>query len=255
MYGLQAMDFARGPLSARKAWFFFDDEYVCLGAGITCDSANPVVTSMNQCLLDGDVRAGTAGAVPMGETVLGGETWVHHDDVGYVLAAPTDLTLATGTRTGSWSRIGTGSPEELTRDVFDLRIEHGPGPDGAEYAYIVLPAVTAEEAQRYAQDPPVEILANTPALQACRHPGVGVTGLAFYEAGAAELEGLPRIEVDRPCLLLWRETDAGVTLSASDPSHGTGTLTVTVGDDSVLTVDLPEGLEAGSGVTQEVATR
>jgi len=33
-YGLAACDFERDGLTARKSWFFFDDEIVCLGAGI-----------------------------------------------------------------------------------------------------------------------------------------------------------------------------------------------------------------------------
>ena len=54
-YGLAAMDFARGKLTAKKAWFFFDNEIVCLGAGLNCPTDFPVITSINQCLLKGDV--------------------------------------------------------------------------------------------------------------------------------------------------------------------------------------------------------
>ncbi|MCA1759457.1 MAG: chondroitin lyase, partial [Bacteroidales bacterium] len=56
-YGTAAFDFRspHDPLIARKAWFFFDDEYVCLGAGISCRQQLPVVTTLNQCLLRGDV--------------------------------------------------------------------------------------------------------------------------------------------------------------------------------------------------------
>ncbi len=37
-YGAAAFDFKspHDPLIGRKSWFFFDDEYVCLGAGISC---------------------------------------------------------------------------------------------------------------------------------------------------------------------------------------------------------------------------
>ncbi|MDZ7606241.1 MAG: polysaccharide lyase family 8 super-sandwich domain-containing protein [Cyclobacteriaceae bacterium] len=43
------------PLCARKAWFFFDEEYVCLGTGISAKKELPVVTTLNQCLLHGEV--------------------------------------------------------------------------------------------------------------------------------------------------------------------------------------------------------
>ena len=51
-YGAAVFDFKspHDPLVARKAWFFFDKEYVCLGAEITSGSDLPVVTTINQCL-------------------------------------------------------------------------------------------------------------------------------------------------------------------------------------------------------------
>ncbi|NOR75404.1 MAG: chondroitin lyase, partial [Draconibacterium sp.] len=60
-YAAVAFDFKspRDPLIARKAWFFFDDEYICLGAGISCKNRElPVVTTINQCLLRDDVTVG-----------------------------------------------------------------------------------------------------------------------------------------------------------------------------------------------------
>ncbi|HSH19084.1 MAG TPA: polysaccharide lyase family 8 super-sandwich domain-containing protein, partial [Draconibacterium sp.] len=53
LYGAAAFDFRspHDPLVARKAWFFFDNEYVCLGAGISGRSDMPVATTLNQCLL------------------------------------------------------------------------------------------------------------------------------------------------------------------------------------------------------------
>jgi chondroitin AC lyase len=44
-----AFELDRDGLAARESWLFFDDEYACLGAGITCDSDGPVVTTLNQC--------------------------------------------------------------------------------------------------------------------------------------------------------------------------------------------------------------
>ena len=48
-YGAAVFDFEspRDPLKARKSWFFFDDEYVCLGSGITskADLTLPLVSA------------------------------------------------------------------------------------------------------------------------------------------------------------------------------------------------------------------
>jgi chondroitin AC lyase len=56
-YGAVGFDFKspHDPLCARKSWFFFDQEYVCLGSGISTRQDLPVVTTLNQCLLRDDV--------------------------------------------------------------------------------------------------------------------------------------------------------------------------------------------------------
>ena len=61
LYGAAAFDFSspHNPLHARKSWFFFDDMYVCLGTGIESASEYPIVTTINQCRLSGEVVAGT----------------------------------------------------------------------------------------------------------------------------------------------------------------------------------------------------
>ena len=49
-YGMAAMGLARGSLAAKKAWFYFDDEFVCLGTGISCASSTPSAPrSTNAC--------------------------------------------------------------------------------------------------------------------------------------------------------------------------------------------------------------
>ena len=48
-----------------------------------------------------------------------------------------------------------------------------------------------------------------------------------------------------------KSTVESVSLAAADPSHGIGTLTITVGEGMVLTYDLPEGLLAGRSVVEE----
>ena len=56
--GAVAFDF-RSPhdlTAAKKSWFFFDEEYVCLGADIKVDQNLPVVTTVNQVLMRSDVK-------------------------------------------------------------------------------------------------------------------------------------------------------------------------------------------------------
>lgn len=78
-FGTCAMDLSRGHLSARKAWFFFDNCYACLGSAITLtrDPKHPVATTINQTLLEGPVTFGfftpSSGTSASGEQGRTGE--------------------------------------------------------------------------------------------------------------------------------------------------------------------------------------
>ena len=52
LYGVTAYAYTLSAVrtSAKKAWFFFDEEVVCLGTDIQSASAAEINTSLNQCL-------------------------------------------------------------------------------------------------------------------------------------------------------------------------------------------------------------
>ncbi len=91
--GASAFDFRRDGLSARKAWFFFDDQVVCLGAGITCDATDPVMTSVEQCWRQGPLIKSDNGSR------------ILHGDTGYWFADGQKLTATIEQRSGPWSTI------------------------------------------------------------------------------------------------------------------------------------------------------
>ena len=83
-YGAAAMEFVKAGLRARKAWFFLDDQIVCLGAGIENQGVEPLHTAVNQCRLVGDV-VGPDGKFDTEKVhSLNGPTWVLHDGWAYV---------------------------------------------------------------------------------------------------------------------------------------------------------------------------
>jgi len=115
-YGLAAFELQRDGLSARKSRFFFDDEYVCLGAGIAGDSDAPVVTTLNQCNLAGDVLVAKGDRVRKLDSdthLLDNPDWLWHDEVGYVLLAPGAVRLRNAPQRGSWWEIN----HEYSRDA------------------------------------------------------------------------------------------------------------------------------------------
>jgi chondroitin AC lyase len=243
-YGCAAFDFADANVTARKAWFYFDEEFVCLGAGITCVSGNPVLTTINQCLLRGDVVVSDGAGVrtlDRGDRSLAGVTWVHHDGVGYLLLEPGAAHVKNETQTGSWKSInGYQSPDEVSRDVFSIWIDHGAKPEAATYRYMVVPGISVAEMDGYAFGGKLRVLSNTPELQAVSGPGVGgVIGAAFYAPGRLDLGDGLSVSVDKPCLLLMREEEAGLEFAVSNPEN------------QPLEVNVDVRLEAGVRFTGE----
>jgi chondroitin AC lyase len=227
-YGAAGMELTRGTLRARKAWFFFDRQYVCLGTGIVCTSDRPVLTSVNQCLLDGEVRIG-GEPVERAHHERTGPATVHHDRVGYVFPEQgARLVVRNVGQTGSWRRISRVRPaDKITRQVFSLWLDHGRKPDGAGYAYLVVPGVSATGLRKHAAAPALDILSNTAELQAVRHKTLNLVQAVFHKPGPVALSRTTTLSVDRPCLVLARRVHRELRLAVARPDKG-GELTVTV---------------------------
>jgi len=268
MYGVAAFDFERDGLTARKAWFFFDEGFVCLGAGIGCRSGNRVVTTLNQCFLEGGVTVSSGGkaeTAERGDHTLSGVAWIHHDGTAYIFPEPSDVRMRNDVQKGSWWSINHQySKEEIARDVFTLWLDHGKNPADARYAYMVLPGATLSETAAYHTRPPVEILSNEPDIQAVRNEAAGVTGAAFYAPGVVTVPGEMTIETDAPCLFLSRkEPDGRYSVSVSDPGRGKDTVRITMtpakepggnqaAEPIIVRFELPGGMYAGRSVTKRV---
>lgn len=218
-YGFACMDFANGSLTARKAWFFFDDEYVCLGAGIRSSSDLPVATSLNQCLQDGPVTADNT-VLSRGEHHLNNARWVHHAGTAYVFPNIGKLTIRCDVQAGSWHAINRSLSEEpIKKDVFSAWIDHSSKGSDGEYAYIVVPAISTNDVTAYAKSLPVKILANRPELQAVVHPQLQRAELAFYVPGSCDIPDIGKIGVNKPCALMAVWSKQKISLSASNPDH------------------------------------
>lgn len=256
--GAAAEDFRspHDPLSARKAWFFFDDEYVCLGAGIRSDAAYPVFTTIEQRNLYGDVQVITEKnnrKLGNGESSLIRVSGITHDGVAYVFPVMTDVHVSAAPAKGNWRRINHhdwATEETVEKQVFTLRIDHGIKPASAGYAYMVVPGAKAGVSESFSGRK-LRILSNTPALQAVRHDGKGIIQAVFYNPGTVTIAKGMTLKVSGPCMLLV-EMD-GVNLrrmTVSDPSRKQRSITieVTAQDTVPRTVSLPDGMMAGSSV-------
>ena len=210
---------------SRKSWFFFDDEFVALGAGINYSGGHSVYTSINQCISPDDVvvraRSGQQRELDAGTEKLNDTAWVFHDRIGYVFFPDHGNPVYCGREKVSKdrSRINRNHSGTVTCDVFSLWIDHGIDPADDSYQYIVVPGVDVDELAEYSECIPVEVLNNDSKLQAVRHPKLGITGGVFYAPGALNVADL-HLTVDSSCFLLLREMKEGVQLAVSHPEKG-----------------------------------
>lgn len=277
LYGAVAFDF-KSPhdgLEAKKAWFFFDDEYVCLGADIQSGPNLPVATTINQVLMRSEVKIQQQDKImkmPAGEHKLNEVKWVHQDRIGYIFPEPAEIHLSNQTEHGRWSDITLQkniSEELVSEEVFTLWFDHGRSPDHASYQYIVVPDISEQALAETSRDNRgIEILANTPEVQAVKNRELGVCQLAFYQAGAVEISAGAIVGMSSQGMaMLEMDGDRIKTLTLADPSRKLSKIMITLPgiyetkgehfmaipnakeNETMVIVDLPQGVYTGKSLT------
>lgn len=277
LYGAVGFSF-KSPhtgLDAKKAWFFFDKTYFCLGTDISSRMKNQVLTTVNQCLLKGEVIVGdTDGAhlQEQGSHMKKDVRWVIHDKVGYYFPEKENVILANRSVDGSWKIANrqTTTPSDMIRqDVFTLSVDHGRRPDNGKYAYMVVPSADPLSIEKRVKEEGIVTLANCSALQAVRHDGLNMAYAVFYKGGMLRINDKIVVEMDSPGMLMVKYNDVGeiLTLGVSDPTHFMKKLHLSVNQKIVWTtqesiqtewdeeknvtrivVDLPQNEYAGKSV-------
>jgi chondroitin AC lyase len=274
-YGAAAFDFisVHDPVKARKSWFFFDKEIVCLGAGISSDAPYPVVTSLNQCLLNGKVTAlvnKASSTLMPGKHAANKVSMVYHDSVAYIFPQPAAVNISNTTQAGTWRSINHqawATGDTVRKQVFSLWIDHGAQPQDAGYAYIVVPGVGQATADSYTKSNAIKILSNTKDLQAVQHTGLNRTEIVFYQPGSINITPGIKLEAMNPCIVIIKTGKAGNTveeIAVADPTEKLQSLQLKANvalpytdkdgkatwnnDQKILQVALPKGAYAGSTV-------
>ncbi|KAA6303763.1 MAG: Chondroitinase-AC [Candidatus Ordinivivax streblomastigis] len=226
-------------VGGKKGWFFFDDEVVCLGAGINSNASvasYDIFTTLNQAHLKGDViRSGkmwgdmTAVVLPpvtlpaqTAETYTNSPEWVWHDGVGYIFPQGGNVGVSNKTQSGNWYDINMSAPNAtVTGDVFTLYVNHGKAVTSGTYAYILVPGKTATETADYATNSKVEIVTNTDSVQIVHQKELGIYSVIFYKAASFDGEGIA-IKVNNPCVLILKEqTDGNYVMNIANPAQST----------------------------------
>ncbi|MGF6848926.1 chondroitin AC lyase [Chitinophaga sp. W3I9] len=258
LYGVSALQFSDYNTQARKAWFFFDNEVICLGAGISSTATQPINTTVNQCLLNGAVSANVNGSV---STITNGTysynntlKWITHNGISYYFPSGGQLQLSMQSQSGTWRSINNGGSTTVQNlNVFQLWFNHGTAPANGTYAYYVLPGQNMSTYDTTA----VRVEQNTANMQVVYHRGLNIWQMVFYQAGTFHKDSLT-VTVDRPCALMLRNAGTpDVTLSVADPAQSASPVNIQLNLPGIpqtreLIATLPSGPYAGSSATYHV---
>ena len=239
-YGAAGMSVAAygTSLTAKKSWFMFDNEIVCLGAGITCsDGKGEVDTTIEDRRLGSSPTQnftvnGVVNPPVMGwSSNLTATTWCALDGTGgyYFPGGATNLHAGFVANTGAWTTIDlndTVAPNTNTDDYMALWFNHGVNPTNATYAYVLLPNYTASAMATYASNPDIVVLTNTPSVQAASKPALGVVAANFWVDGTNSA-GL--ITVNKKSSVITSANIFQIAVGVSDPTQtNNGSITVTL---------------------------
>ena len=258
--GVAAMELSKQSVYAKKSWFMFNNETVCLGAGISSTNVNNVNTSLAQSVLKGAVTVdGTTLATTATDTVFNNVKWVFHDNVSYVFPQASNINISKSSRTSSWSNINpTQSTTPITNSIFNVWMPHGLNPSNATYSYIIVPDIVLANVQSYSDNLPIKILSNSSSLQSVTQTVQKLTGAVFFAIGSLVVDGGLTVSVDQPCAMLIDQSKNPIELTVSDPSQVKTSINVTLkfayNPTEIINFVLPTADSTGASVTKTSAT-
>ena len=246
-----------------------------MGTDISSRMKNQVLTTVNQCLLNGQVTVSDADGIhpqERGSRMKKEVRWVVHDKVGYYFLNKENVILSNQRTEGSWkiaNRQTTTPTDIIQQDVFTLSVDHGSYPNNEGYAYMVVPSADPLSIEKQVEEEGVVVLANCPDVQAVRHDGLNMAYAVFYKGGTLRIHDKIVVEMDAPGMLMVKYNDAGeiLALGVSDPTRFMKKLHLSVNQKIVgsaqeniqtewdekqaltrITVELPQNEYAGKSV-------
>jgi hyaluronate lyase len=212
-----------------KSWFLLDNEIVVLAAGVGDAAGRAVTTSLDARIaaptdavqLTGVLRNGRPWSAP-GQADL---TWLRYANgatsLGYYFLQPSPVTVGLEQVTRSRRVVRTANPDtQVTKQVFSLTHETR---RTASLAYALIPHAT--EATLRAYRGRLQLLSNTPRLQAIHHSALKLTAANTFTPGRHQFLNYA---IDGPASFLAQDRAGTTTIAISDPTMSRSTITVTV---------------------------
>lgn len=217
-------------LNSKKSWFIFDDEIVCLGAGIS------------NTTLDTKVNIERPHAI---ESVV--ENIFYGDNTSIILSAddpgnpnnefiPNSTSSTVTSSSLFFSKYGGVYVPTHKNDTLNARLSktsggnfielwfnHGATPKNATYEYALLPGATISEFFEYTEAVGYTVISNNDKLQAVEDKSSGAFGFTFWEGTTVAAHNTAYTGVlqgaDFACTVLVKADDTNITISISDFTH------------------------------------
>jgi len=230
--GVIAFDGNYKGIRAKKAYFFMNDEMLCLGAGISSTRKDSITTAVNQCFLSGAVIAAVGSAsrmLPGGRASFAHLRWLYHNGIGYVFLAQQPVYVKQEPQSGSWREINEGgSAMRLQQPVFSVWIAHGSQPVNSQYAYLVVPNTSLTDFKKRVTKKELVIVRNDTAVQAVSSGAGKLNAVVFYQPATVALPGGLQLRAEKPVMVLLQRTNDGYYITVSDPLYTQKDITITI---------------------------
>lgn len=222
----------RSDLKAKKSWFFFDNEIVALGAGITNSFIDKKASDQTIATIVENVFYGTYQSIYTSPEQKDDKTlskdkpetipeaiYVAKYGGIYCPKANNDPLFASlnVTEAGNFVEIWFDHGLLATVDATTGKVTANK-PASYEYAIVPSTAMNAVDFFEYAKHIDYTVLSNTEKVQAVYDDTTKATGYTFWEA--AECNG---VSADFACTLMVKETDSSYIVAVSDfTQYGAG---------------------------------
>jgi chondroitin AC lyase len=248
--GISATHIERDSLSAKKAWFFYDDMMICLGTNIHSNKNSAVSTILNQCHLNGPVvyfdgQLRTAEK----ETSISSEEikWVYHDSVNYYFLNPARVKLSTKTQEGDWHEVASlYEPEIVSGGVFSIEFDHGKSPVNESYAYAIVPSRSPEKMRELKFN--FTIVRNDSCCQAICSADTAIIMVIIHQPSSINFPGFAMLELQNAGLYIFEKSGDRWKISVSDPTQKLKSLAFRI-NTSDYNLSMKNGINTGQQQT------
>jgi len=257
-------------IKAKKSYFFIGDAMLCLGTGISVNTDDNIMTTLNQCYADGEVHLSENDRVQKLDIPVrsfDNLDWVHHGKVGYIFPDRLKSVVQRKNLTGSWRLVrDTGDEKEISADIFSLWVDHGVNPRSDTYCYIVVPDISLNDFKKTSKDHGFKVIKNTEDIQAVSNKNTGIYAVVFYNPGILTLDDKLEISVDKEAIVLIEKIKNGYQFSVSDPLYEAQEINIKInkklqgdnaaisGTSSTLCFELPQDEYAGQPIIKSYET-